>query len=199
MEASIYEFLRQCNTFCGAQLHINSSTLEIVRVPPFSPVGTTFPLPIYHTTTTIGRDALRPLNLNVNYLPPPLILSSPPCRPNNVKEQFAKLRIMDNHSGQKCTSIQLPPPPTVALNRLVIIFPGPSPTAEAPTEMLNCDDNYSSSDKVYIEPVWSITADHSAKQCKKSVKNPIENLTDLSKLPTFNSLQPIVPPDEGQN
>jgi hypothetical protein len=59
--------------------------LEIVRVPSFSPVASTFPLPIYHTTTTICREALRLQNLDVNYLPPPLILSSPPFSTKNVK------------------------------------------------------------------------------------------------------------------
>ena len=78
--------------------------MEIVSVPSFSPAATTFPLPIYHTTTTMSREALRPRNLNVNYLPPPPILSSPPSSPKNVKKQSAKHRIMDNHSGPKCTS-----------------------------------------------------------------------------------------------
>jgi hypothetical protein len=37
-------------------------------------------------------------------------------------------------------------------------------------------------------------ADHSAKQRKKTLKKPSQNLTDLPELPTFNPLQPIVPP-----
>jgi hypothetical protein len=48
-------------------LHINSSTLEIVRVRSSSPVATTFPLPICHTTTIMTTEALRPRNLNVNH------------------------------------------------------------------------------------------------------------------------------------
>jgi hypothetical protein len=71
---SICEFLLQCDKFCGTELHINSSTLEIVRVLSSSLAATTFPLPIYHATTTMNREALRPRNLNVNYLPPPLLL-----------------------------------------------------------------------------------------------------------------------------
>jgi len=42
---------------------------------------------MYHTTTTMSREALRPRILNVNYLPPPLILSSPPSSPKNVKNK----------------------------------------------------------------------------------------------------------------
>jgi len=137
-----------------------------VRVLSSSPAAATFPLPIYHTTTTMSREALRPRNLNVNYLPPPLILSSPPSSPKNVKKQSAKHRIMDDHSGSKCTSSRPPPPPTVVQHRPVIIPDVSSPTTEAPPAMLNLDDNYCSSDEAYNEPASSITADHSAKQCK---------------------------------
>jgi len=79
--------VNSCDKFWGAELHINSSTLEIMRVPFSSPAATTFPLPIYHTTTTMSREALRSRILNVNYLPPPLILSSPPSSPKNVKNK----------------------------------------------------------------------------------------------------------------
>ena len=68
------------------------------------------------------------------------------------------------------------------------------PTTEAPPAMLNLDDNHSSSDKAYIQPAGSITADHSAKRRKKTLKTPIQNLTDLPELPTVNPLEPIVPP-----
>ena len=36
--------------------------------------------------------------------------------------------------------------------------------------MLNLDDIYSSSDEAYIEAAGSITADHSAKPCRKTQK-----------------------------
>jgi hypothetical protein len=134
----------------------------------------------------MSREALRPWNLNVNYLPPPLILSSPPSSPKNVKKQSAKHRIMDDHSGLKCTSSQPPPPPTVVQHQPVIIPDVSSPTTEVPPAMLNLDNNYSSSDKAYIEPVRSITTDHSAKRCKKTLNKPIQNLTDLPELPTFD-------------
>jgi len=187
--------------FCGAELHINSSTLEIVRVPSSSPAAIIFPLPSYHTTPTMSREALRPQNLNVNYLPPPLILSSPSSSPKNVKKQSAKRRIMDNYSGPKCTSSQPPPPPphTVVQHQAFILPDVSSPTTEAPPAMLNLDDNYSSSDKAYIEPARSITADYSAKQHKKVLKKQIQILTDLPKLPTINPLQPIGPSHKAWN
>jgi len=140
-----------------------------VRVPSFSPATTTFPLPIYHTTTTMSREGLRPRNLNVNYLPPPLILSSPPSSPKNLKKQSAKHCIMDNHSGPKRTSSQPPPPPTGVQHQPVIIPDVSALTTEAPPAMLNLDDNYSSSEEAYIEPAGSITAGHSAKPRKKMV------------------------------
>jgi len=115
-------------------------------------VATAFPLPIYHTTTTMSREALRPRNLNVIYLPPPLILSSLPSSPKNVKKQSAKSRIMDDHSGLKHTSSQPPPPPTVVQHRPVIRADVSSTTTKAPPAMLNLDDNYTSSDEAYIEP-----------------------------------------------
>jgi len=65
--------------------------------------------------------------------------------------------------------------------------------------MLNLDNNYSSSDKAYIEPAGLITAGHSVKLCKKTLKKPIQNLTDLPELPTFDSLQPIVPSHKAWN
>jgi len=157
-----------------------------VRVPSSSPVATTFPLPIYHTTTTMSREALRPRNLNVNYRLPPLILSSPPSAPKHVKKQSAKRRIMDDHCCPGCTSSEPPPPPTVVQHRPVIIPDASSPTTDAPSAMLNLDDSYSSSDKTYIEPAGSITADHLAKRLKKTLKIPIQNRTDLPELPTFN-------------
>ena len=157
-----------------------------MRVPSSSPAATTFPLPIDHTTTTMNREALRPRNLNVNYLPPPLILSSPPSSPKNVKKQSAKRCIMVDHSGPKHSSSQLPPPPTVVQHRPVIIPDESSPITKAPPAMFNLDDNYSSSDEAYNEPTGSITANHSAKQRKKTLKKPIQNLTDLPELPTFD-------------
>jgi hypothetical protein len=118
----------------------------------------------------MSREALRPWNLNVNYLPPPLILSSPPSSPKNVKKQSTKRRIMDDHSGPKCISSRPPPLPTVVQHWPVIIHDVSSPTTEAPPAMLNLDDNYSSSDKAYIEPARSIMADYLAKPCKKTQK-----------------------------
>jgi len=147
----------------------------------------------------MSREALRPWNLNVNYLPPPLILSSPPSSPKNVKKQSAKHRIMDNHSGPKRTTSQPPPPPTVVQHRPVIVPDVSSLTTEAPPAMLNLDNNYSSSDEAYIEPARSITAGHSAKGRKKTLKKPIQNLPDLPKLPTFDPLQPVVPPHKAWN
>jgi len=170
-----------------------------VRVPSFSPVATTFPLPIYHTTTTMSREALRPRNLNVNYLPPPLILSSPQSSPKNGKKQCAKRRIMDNHSGPKHTFSQLPPPPTVVQHRPVIMSDVSSLTTEAPPAMLILDDNYSSLDEAYIEPAGLITAGHLAKWRKKTLKKPIHNLPEPPKLPTFDPLQPAVPPHKAWN
>jgi hypothetical protein len=93
---------------------------------------------------------------------------------------------MDDHSGLKRTSSQPPPPPTVVQHQPVIISDVSSPTTEAPPAMLNLDNNYNSSDKAYIEPAGSITADHSAKRHKKTLKKPIQNLPDLPDLPTFD-------------
>jgi len=162
-----------------------------VRVPSSSPVATTFPLPIYHTTATMSREALRPRNLNVNYLPPPLILSSPPSSSKKVKKQSAKCCIMGDHSGPKCTSSQPPPPPTVVQHQPVIILDVSSPTTEAPPAILNLEDNYSSSGKVYFVPFGPIITNHSAKLRKKMLKKSIQNLADHPELPTFDSLQPI--------
>jgi hypothetical protein len=173
--------------------------LEIVRVPSFSPAATTIPLPIYHTTTTMSREALRPWNLNVNYLPPPLILSSPPSSPKNIKKQSAKHHIMDNHSGPKLSSSQQPSPPTVVQHQPIILPNVSSLTTEAPPAILNLDDNYSSSDEAYIEPAGSITAGYSAKQRKKTLKKLNQNLPDLPMVPTFDPLQPVVPPDKAWN
>jgi len=170
-----------------------------VRVPSSSPVATTFPLPIYHTTSTMSREALRPRNLNVSYLPPPLILSSPPSSLKNEKKPSTKRHIIGDHADPKCTTSQLPPPPTVVQHQLVIVPDVSSPSIEAPPAMLNLDNDYSSSDEAYIEPAKSITADHSAKQPKKTPQEPIQNLTNLPKLPTFDPLQPIVPPHEEGN
>jgi len=154
VEASICEFLWQCNKFWGAELHINSSTLEIVRVPSSSPVATTFPLPIYHTPTTMSREALSPWNLNPNYLLPPLILSSPPPSPKSGNKQSIKWCIMDNHPGAKCTSSRPPPPPTVIQHQSVIIPGVSSPTTEAPPAIYNLNVNYSFLDKSYTKPAW---------------------------------------------
>ena len=170
-----------------------------MRVPSFCPVATTFPHAIYHTTTTMTREALRPRNLNVNYQPPPLILSSPPASIKNVKKQIAKRRIMDNHSGPQCTSSQSPPPPPVVQVRPVIVPDVSSLTTEAPHAMLNLDDIYSTSDEAYSEPAGSITAGHSAKRCKKTLKKPLQNLPDAPKLPTLDPLQPVVHPQQAWN
>jgi hypothetical protein len=61
-----------------------------------------------------------------------------------------------------------------------------SPTPEAPPAMLNLDDNDSSSDEAYIATARLITTDHSAKLHKKSLKKPIQKLTDHCEVPTFN-------------
>jgi hypothetical protein len=155
--------LWQCDNFCCAELHVNISTLEIVRVPSSSPAATTFPLSNYHTTTAMSRVALRSQNRNVNYLPPPLILSSPPSSPKTINKPSAQHRIMDNHSGLTLTTSQLPPPPTAVQHWPVIIDGVSSPTTQAPPVMLNRDDNYSSSEMVYIEPARSITHHYLAK------------------------------------
>jgi hypothetical protein len=72
-------------------------------------------------------------------------------------------------------------------------------TTEVPPTMLNLDNNSSSSDEAYIEPAGSITAGHSAKRCKKTLKKQIQNLLDLPKLPTFVHLQPAVAPHKAGN
>jgi len=69
----------------------------------------------------------------------------------------------------------------------------PSLTTEVPPEMLNHDNNCSSTDKTYIEPARWITAGHSAKRHKKTPKKPRQNLPDLPTLPTFDPLQSVVP------
>jgi len=63
-----------------------------------------------------------------------------------------------------------------------------SSSTEAPPALLNLDDYYSSSGKVYIESARSITADHSAQWHKKILKKPSQNLTDFPELPTFDPL-----------
>jgi len=65
--------------------------------------------------------------------------------------------------------------------------------------MLNLDDTYSSSDEAFIEEAGSITADHSAKRHKKTLKKPTQNWTDFPKIPKFDCLQPIVPPQKAWN
>jgi len=102
---------------------------------------------------------------------------------------------MDNHSSPMRTSSQSPPPPTVVQHQPAIIPDVSSPTTEASPKLLNLDDNYSCTDEAYIEPGRSITTDRSAKWYKKTIKNPIQNLTDIPKLPTFDLLQLIVPPN----
>jgi len=59
-------------------------------------------------------------------------------------------------------------------------------TTEAPPALLNLNDNYSFPDAAYIDPAGSSSADYSAKQCKKTLKKLIQNMTDLSVLSTFN-------------
>jgi len=98
--ALIDDFLQLCDKFSGAELNINSSTLEIVRVLSSIRVATIFPLTSYHTSTTLSREALRPQNLNVHYLPLPCILTSPPSSPNHLKKHSSKCRILDTHIGQ---------------------------------------------------------------------------------------------------
>jgi len=166
-----------------------------VRVPSFSPAATTFPLPIYHTTTTMSGEALRPWNLNVNYLPPPLIISSPPSSPKNVKNKVASV------ASWAITLVQSAPLPNHHhhLQWYSINLDVSSLTTESPPAMLNLQDNYSSSDEAYIKPAGSITAGHSARRHKKTLNKPIQNLTDLPKLPTFDPLQPVVPPHKGWN
>jgi len=100
---------------------------------------------------------------------------------------------MDDHSGPKCTTSQPPPPPTVVQHRPGIIPDVSSPTNEAPLAILNLDDNYSSSEKAYIEAAGLITADHSARRHKKTLKKPIQNLTDLPELHTFNHYDLLSP------
>jgi len=165
----------QCDKFCGAELQINSSTLEIVRVPSTCPAATMCPHQIDHTTTTMSREALKPQKLNVNYLPPPLILSSPPSSPNNVRKKCAKHCNMANHLGPKLTSSQTPPPPTVVQHCLVNIPDVSSPPAEAPPTLLNHEDKYSCLVKTYIEPAGSTTSDHFAKSSTKTLKKSIQN------------------------
>jgi hypothetical protein len=156
--------------FCGAELHINSSTLEIVRVPSSSPAATTFPLPIHHTTTTISREALRHPNLIINYLAPPRILSSRPSSSKHVNKQSAKGRIMHNHSCPKCTTSQPPLRPTVVQHLPAILADVSSPNTKAAPTMLNLDNNYSCLDEAYIEPAGLITTGHWAKWRKKMLQ-----------------------------
>jgi len=106
---------------------------------------------------------------------------------------------MDNHSGSKRSSSQPPPPPTVVQHRPVIIPDVSSLTTEAPPAIINLDDNYSSLYKAYIEAAWSITAGHLARRCKKTLKQPIQNLPQLPKLPIFDPLQPVGPPQKAWN
>jgi len=106
---------------------------------------------------------------------------------------------MDNHSSPKRTTSQPPPPPTVVQHRPVIIPDVSSLTTEAPSAMLDLDNNYSSSDEAYVEPAGSITAGHLAKRRKKTLKKLIQNLPDLPKLPTFDPLQTVVPPHKAWN
>jgi hypothetical protein len=173
--------------------------LDIVRVPFSSPVVTTFPLPIYHTTTTISRDALRLWNLTVNYLPSPLELSSLPSCTKNVEKQSIRCHSMDDHSGPEPASFQPPPPHTVVQHSLAIISDVSSPTTEPPSAMLTHDDNHSFATAEYTTPAILITADHLAMWFKHILKKPIQNLTDLPELFTFNPLQSIDPSHPVQN
>jgi len=100
------EFLWESDKFCSAELNMNCSTLEIVRVPFSSSVATTFPLSIYYTTITMSSDALSPWIHNVNYLSPPLILSPLPSLPKNINKQSTKCNIMHDDSGPKWTTDQ---------------------------------------------------------------------------------------------
>jgi len=96
---------------------------------------------------------------------------------------------MDNHCGPTRTSSQPPPPPTVVQHRPVIVPDVSSLTTGAPPAMLNHDDNYNFSGEAYIEHAVSITAGHSAKRGKNTLKKLIQNLPDLPKLPTLEPLQ----------
>jgi len=138
------------------------------------------------------REALRPQNLKGNYLPPPLILSSPPSSPKYVKKQSPKHCIVGDHSDSKCTMSHPSPPPVVIQHWPVIISDVSLPTTEAPPAMLNLVNNYCSWDKAYIEQAWLITTYHSATLRKRIIKKSIQNLTDHSELPTFDHTQPVV-------
>jgi hypothetical protein len=50
-------------------------------------------------TTTMRREALRPWNHNVKYLPPPLILASPPSSSKYVKKLSANHWDKNDYSG----------------------------------------------------------------------------------------------------
>jgi hypothetical protein len=92
---------------------------------------------------------------------------------------------MDNHSGRKCTSLQTLAPPTVVQHQPDIIPNVTSLTTEAPPSMLKLHINFSSSDEAYIDTAGWITAGHPEMLSKKTLKNPIEYLLDLAKLPKF--------------
>jgi len=144
-------------------------------------------------------ESLRPRNLNINYLPPLLILSSPPSLPSNVKQQSAQYRITNNHSGPKRTSSKPPLPLTVVMHWPDIIPDLSSPTTEAPAAMFNLDDIYSFSDKAYIEPAVLLIADHSANRCHKTLHKQTHNWRDVSELPAFDPLYSIVVPQKALN
>jgi hypothetical protein len=142
----------------------------------------------------MSREALRPRNLNVNYLPPPLILSSPPSSPKIAKKKSAKHWVTDNHSAEKHPTSRLFPTPTALQQTTFLIAEVSQSTTQTLPVILDLEDNYSSSYEAYIELAESIPTNHSAKQRKKSTKKPTQNLLNLPKLPTFDPLQPIVPP-----
>jgi len=77
---------------------------------------------------------------------------------------------MDDPTGPMRTSSWPPPPATVVQHQPGIIPDVSSPTTEAPPLMFNLDNNYSSWDEAYVEPTWSITANHSAQMCQNMLR-----------------------------
>jgi len=65
--------------------------------------------------------------------------------------------------------------------------------------MLRPVNNHRVSVDAYTEPARSMTAEYSAKLHNTTLKKPIQNLTDLFELSTFNHLQLIVPPHNPWN
>jgi hypothetical protein len=65
--------------------------------------------------------------------------------------------------------------------------------------MFNLDNNSSSTEEVYIEPAGLITAGHLAKRYTKTLNKSNQTFSDLSKLPTFDHLHPVVHPHTAWN